>query len=129
LIKATILDQILVDWFTQSLLAPISRDVAMGGVVNEEKIINHVMSLDLVYFQCDTFYELIPHAPCPSNDLSRLTLESHVDAMVASIKLQSVTQSNGQQDHLASIPTSSHTSTTKKSTSSPAQTSEVNAVQ
>jgi hypothetical protein len=37
LIKATILDQLLADWFTKSLFPPIARDVTMGGVVTEEK--------------------------------------------------------------------------------------------
>ena len=35
LIKAPIPDQLLADWFTKSLLPPISWDVAMGGVVTE----------------------------------------------------------------------------------------------
>ena len=37
LIKAPIEDQLLADWFTKSLLPPISRDVAMGNVVTEEQ--------------------------------------------------------------------------------------------
>ena len=36
LIKATIPDQLLADWFTKSLLPPIARDVAMGGVITKE---------------------------------------------------------------------------------------------
>ena len=36
LIKAPILDQLLADWFTKSLLPPIARDVAMGGAITEE---------------------------------------------------------------------------------------------
>ena len=36
LIKAPILDQLLADWFTKSLLPPIARDVAMGVTVTEE---------------------------------------------------------------------------------------------
>ena len=36
LIKAPIPDQLLADWFIKSLLSPIARDVAMGGVVTEE---------------------------------------------------------------------------------------------
>ena len=35
LIKAPIPDQLLADWFTKSLLPPITRDVAMGGAVTE----------------------------------------------------------------------------------------------
>ena len=34
--KAPIPNQLLADWFTKSLLPPIARDVAMGGVVTEE---------------------------------------------------------------------------------------------
>ena len=37
LIKATIPDQLLVEWFTECLLPPIARDVPMGGVVIEEE--------------------------------------------------------------------------------------------
>ena len=40
LIKAPISDQLLADWFTKSLLPPISQDVAMGGAVIEEKAIS-----------------------------------------------------------------------------------------
>jgi hypothetical protein len=65
LIKDAILDQLLADWFTKSLLPPIARDVSMGGVVTEEKAINHAQYLDLVYSQSDTLYDLIPHAPHP----------------------------------------------------------------
>ena len=49
LIKAPILDQLLADRFTNSLLLPIARDVAMGGVVTEEQAISHAQYLDLVY--------------------------------------------------------------------------------
>ena len=49
LIKAPILDQLLADWFTKSLLPPISWDVAMGGVIIEEQDISRAQYLDLVY--------------------------------------------------------------------------------
>ena len=35
LIKAPILDQLLLYWFTKSLMPPITKDVSMGGVVIE----------------------------------------------------------------------------------------------
>ena len=35
-IKSLIPNQLLANWFTKSLLPPISQDVAMGGVVTEE---------------------------------------------------------------------------------------------
>jgi hypothetical protein len=47
----------------------------MGGVVTEEKAISRAQYLDLVYSQSDTLYDMIPHAPRPSNDLTRPALE------------------------------------------------------
>ena len=49
IIKAPILDQLLADWFTKSLLPPIARDVATGSVVIEEQAISRAQYLDLVY--------------------------------------------------------------------------------
>lgn len=51
LIKALILDQLLTDWFTKSLLPPIARDVSMGGAITKEKEIPCAQYLDLVYSQ------------------------------------------------------------------------------
>jgi hypothetical protein len=59
LIKASIPDQLLADWFTKSLLPPISHDVAMGGIVTEEQAITRAQYLDLVYSQSGTLYDLI----------------------------------------------------------------------
>ena len=41
--------QLLADWFTKSLLPPISIDVAMGGDVTEEQAISNAQYLDMVY--------------------------------------------------------------------------------
>jgi hypothetical protein len=68
LIKETIPDQLLVEWFTKYILPPIAHDVAMGGVITEEESIAHAWYLDLVYSQSSTLYELIPNAPIPSSD-------------------------------------------------------------
>jgi hypothetical protein len=85
LIKDTILDQLLADWFTKSIFPPIARDVTMGGVVTKEKVISRAQYLDLVYSQFYTLYNLIPHAPLPSNDPSRPASEAHVDGMIGSV--------------------------------------------
>ena len=70
--KAPIPDQILTDWFTKSLLPPIARHVAMGGAITEEQVIARAQYLDLVYSHSSTLYDLIPNAPRPSIDPSRL---------------------------------------------------------
>lgn len=86
MIKAQNLDQLLVDWFTKSLLPPIAHDVSMGGVVTEEKAISRAQYLDLVFSQCGTLYELIPNAPQPTNDPSSLAPEPHADGIIGLVK-------------------------------------------
>ena len=91
LIKAPILDQLLADWFTKSLLPPIARDVAMGGVVTEEQAISRVQYLDLVYSQYQTLYDLISQAPHPSTDPTKPPIETPIDGVVGSIHPMSAT--------------------------------------
>ena len=86
LIKAPILDQLLADWFTKSLLPPIARDVAMGGVVTEEQAISRAQYLDLVYSQSRTLYDLIPQAPRPNTDPAKPPVEVPIDGIVGSIQ-------------------------------------------
>ena len=49
MIKAAIIDKILLDWFTKSLLLPISKYMAMTRVATEEKSIMDSQHLDLIY--------------------------------------------------------------------------------
>jgi hypothetical protein len=95
LIKATIPDQLLAEWFTKSLLPPIARDVAMGGVVTEEEAIARAQYLDLVYSQSGTLYELIPNATRTHTDPSKPSSTSHADGVIGSVKTQSTSQSTG----------------------------------
>jgi hypothetical protein len=92
LIKETIPDQLLAEWFTKYLLPPISYDVAMGGVITEEEAIAHAQYLDLVYSQSSTLYELIPNSPCTPIDPSKPSSTSHTDGVIGSIKTQSNSQ-------------------------------------
>jgi hypothetical protein len=62
-IKTQILDKIIMEWFTKSILLPISRDVAMVEVTTEEQAILCSQHLDLIYFQSGTLYDIIPNAP------------------------------------------------------------------
>ena len=84
--KAPISDQLLGDWFTKSLLPPISRDVAIGSAVTEEKAISQDQYLNLVYSQLRTLYDLIPLAPHPSTDPSKPPAEVLMDGIVGSIQ-------------------------------------------
>jgi hypothetical protein len=127
LIKAVIPDQLLVKWFTKSLLPPIARDVAMGGVVTEEEDIVRIQYLDLVYSQFGTLYELIPNATRATTDPSKPSSSSHADGVIGSVKTKSSSQSTRTTNR--STPTSTFSLTTPSSTSSQTQIFEVNEVQ
>jgi hypothetical protein len=68
LIKFPLPDQLLVEWFTKSLIGPIPNDVSMGGFITEEQAISRDQYLDLVYSQTSTLYDLIPDAHLPSTN-------------------------------------------------------------
>jgi hypothetical protein len=120
-------DQLLVEWFTKSLLPQIARDVAMGGLVTEEEAIARAQYLDLVYLQFGTLYELIPNAIHSTNYPSKPSSTSHADGLIGSIKTQSTSQSTGTIQWPASMATPCPT----EPSYNPPQTqvSEVNVVQ
>ena len=90
MVKAPILDALLVDWFTKSLLPKISCDVAMFGAVIEEDVIRRAQHLDLIYSQSGTLYDIIPNAPQPSNDQPRTAPTPHADGMIGSVSATSI---------------------------------------
>ena len=49
LIKLELPDQLLAEWFTKYFVNEIGKDIAMGGVVTEEKAIRRTQHLDIVY--------------------------------------------------------------------------------
>lgn len=54
LIKFELTNQLLTKWFTKSFVAPIARDIAMGGCVTKEQAIARAQYVDLVYSQSGT---------------------------------------------------------------------------
>jgi hypothetical protein len=68
--------QLLVEWFTKSLIGPIACNVSMDGVVTEEKVISRAQYLDLFYSQTGTLYDLILNAPHPSTNTTPNTSSS-----------------------------------------------------
>jgi hypothetical protein len=49
LIKVPLPDQLLAEWFTKSLIGPISHDSYMVGVVTKDQTISRSQYLDLIY--------------------------------------------------------------------------------
>jgi hypothetical protein len=105
LIKETIPDQFMDEWFTKSILPPIAHDVAMGGVVIQDEAIARAQYLDLVYSQSVTLYELIPNAPHPSTDPLKPSSTSHIDGVIGSVKTQTSSQSTDMTNRSIISPT------------------------
>ena len=59
MVKIFVPDRLLAGWFIKSLLPSITKDVAKGGVITEDKFISHAQYLDLIYTQSGTLYEKI----------------------------------------------------------------------
>jgi hypothetical protein len=73
LIKLELPDQLLAKWFTKSFVNDIGKDIAIGGVVMEEKAISRAQYLDLVYSQMGTLYDLLPDLPRPNTSSTSIT--------------------------------------------------------
>jgi hypothetical protein len=89
MIKEIIPYILLAEWFTKSLLPPISHDVTMGGTVIEEETIAQAQYLDLVFSQSSTLYEFLSNAARANTDPSKPSSSSHADGVISSIKTQS----------------------------------------
>ena len=126
--KALILDALLADWFTKSLLPKISCDVSMLGAVIKEDVIRRAQHLDLIYSQLGTMYDIIPNAPRPSNDQPQTTPGPHADGVIGSVSATLVSQVAGQLGQLALIDKPA-TMTPTTTSSDPALSTDVNMVQ
>jgi hypothetical protein len=127
LIKFPLLDQLLAEWFTKSLIGPIASDVAMGGVITEEKVISHAQYLYLIYSQMGTLYDLLSDTPHPSTNPTPTPLvASHVvDSVIGTFhdEIQSThvghTNSNSIASNVKNTPTPTPSG----------KTSEINSIQ
>jgi hypothetical protein len=86
MIKVIIHDILLAEWFSKSLLPPITRDVAMGGMITEEETIARAWYLDLVYSQFGTLYDFLPNVSRANTDPSKTSSSSHADGVISSVK-------------------------------------------
>jgi hypothetical protein len=104
----------------------IGKDIAMGGVVTEEKAISCAQYLDLVYSQTGTLYDLLPELPrSGTSSTSTTPTTSHPsDGVIGTAQAHS---------HFFSSTTPKSTSSNFQNSPSPAtptgKTSEVNAIQ
>jgi subtilase family serine protease len=82
LIKSYIPLEFLLEWFLNSLLPYILKDVSTSRVTSEEEAIFKAQ-LDLIYSQFGMIYEIIFYAPWSKYD-PRKNPESHADGIIGS---------------------------------------------
>ena len=58
----------------------------MGGSITKEKAMSYAQYIELVYSQLGTMYDLIPHAPLPTLDLSRPSTKPSADDILGSFQ-------------------------------------------
>ena len=118
--------QLLTKWFTKSFIAPIARDIAMGGCITKKKAIAHAQYLDLVYSQSNTLYELLPNALRPSSDptTSESPAVPPVDEVIGSVSQTPAKTSSKHKSASNATPNIS-----SQNPPSPGKTSEVHIVQ
>jgi len=105
-VKVFIPDQILAEWFVNSLLPKIIEDVAKVGVVTEEQVIAQAQYLDLVYTQLSTLHEKIPDLP-KQNQITAAPSGSHVvDGMIGSVSTKSKKKSSKNSSPIITLPNS-----------------------
>jgi hypothetical protein len=129
MVKNHIPKKILTEWFTKSLLPPISRDVAMAMVATEGKAIFHSQHLDFIYSQSVNLYDIIPISPPRSIDPRQPLSRILSDGVVGSIPHASINQ---LVDQMGKLSIQSHPSTSGINYQTiivPPQSSEVNSVQ
>jgi hypothetical protein len=83
----------------------------------------------MIYSQSDTLYDLIPHAPQPSNDTPRSTIRPHANGVVGPISSTTVGQLTGKLSQLTIATNPTSCACTTNLNLAPAQTSKVNMVQ
>ena len=77
----------------------------MGGTVTKEQAISCIQYLELVYSQSSTLYDLIPHAPWSTTDLSRSVTEPTAYGILGLVQAQTTTKSSKKKTQTAT-PTS-----------------------
>ena len=72
----------------------------MSGVFTEDDVIRRAQHLDLIYSQSRTLYDIIPQAPCPSNDKPQLAPGPYADGVIGLVSSFAVNQVAGKPGQL-----------------------------
>jgi hypothetical protein len=127
LIKVPVPPAFLLEWFLNSLVPQLSKDVATSGVFSEEEAIMRAQQFELIYSQSGLLYQILPEAPRSILDKTRQRAGPHADGIVGSAQTKPAEQLTKQLQQL-SIQHSAASQATA-SAAPPTQTSEVHSVQ
>jgi hypothetical protein len=90
LIKVPVPPTFLLEWFLNSFVPWLSKDIATLGVFSEEEAIMRAQQLELIYSYSDLLYEVFPDAPWSILDKTRQRFGPHADGIVGSAQTKPV---------------------------------------
>jgi hypothetical protein len=89
------------EWFLNSLVPCVSKDVATSRVFSEEEAIMRAQQLELIYSQSGMLYEILPDAPRSNFDKTKQKFGPHVDGIVGSTQSNPTDQLTNQLQQLS----------------------------
>jgi hypothetical protein len=88
------------EWFLESLVPILSKDVATLGVFLEEEAIMGSQHLELIYSQCSMLYEILPDVPRSILNKAKQKFGPHVDGILGSSQGSSIDSLSNQLQQL-----------------------------
>ena len=129
MIRAEILQKLLVDWFVKSLLPSITKDVALSGAVTNAKVILKAQQFYLLYYQYQMLYEIIPNALRSDTKKPKPMPSPQANGVIGSTGNDAVKKVQSQIIQVSMYSNLPAAAPSAQPTFAPIQTSDVNKVQ
>jgi hypothetical protein len=84
LIKVKVNLAFFLEWFLNSLVPCVSKDISTSRVFFKEDAIMRDQQLELIYLQYAMLYEILPDAPRSNFDLNKPKSRPHDDGILGS---------------------------------------------
>jgi hypothetical protein len=101
LIKVPVRPAFLLEWFLNSLVPQLSKDIATSGVFSKEDAIMRAQQLELIYSQSGLLYEILSDVPRSILDKTIQRVGPHVDGIVVSAQINPIEQLMKQLQQLS----------------------------
>jgi hypothetical protein len=96
LIKVSVPPALLLEWFLNSLVPQLSKDVATLGVFSDKETIMRGQQLELIYSRFGLLYGVFPYVPWIILNKTRHKSRPNVDGIVGSIQENPTDQLSNQ---------------------------------